>query len=220
MPASFLGLYPIVDLDALRLRAWDPLEFAADLLRTEPPILQLRAKQAGAREALRLLEALERMTRGTPTLLVANDRADLAVLSGAGAVHVGQNDLDVERVRRAAPQLRVGVSTHTSEQLERALAAKPDYVAFGPVFPTVSKERADTPVGLGALRAAALRARECQVPLVAIGGINEATLPAVGEIGAAAALIGALFPPSGRLDDVAAHVRRLRDAYESGRPEA
>ncbi|HEX9622451.1 MAG TPA: thiamine phosphate synthase, partial [Polyangiaceae bacterium] len=217
MSIPLIGLYPIVDLDALARRGWDPLEFAERLLEIEPPALQLRAKRASSRETLRLLGGLGRLTRGTRTVLVVNDRADLAVLSDAGAVHVGQDDLRLEEVRRIAPGLAVGVSTHTPEELDRALASRPDYVAFGPVFATASKERADAPVGLAGLRTATLRARAHGVPLVAIGGIDESLLAVAGELGIGAAVIGALFPASGRLEDVAARAESLKSAYASGR---
>src|SRR5262245_37247673 len=130
------GLYPIVDVGTLSARGLSIVDFAARVLAARPTLLQLRAKALGARETLELLRALAPRCGEAGTLLFANDRPDLAVLAGADGVHVGQSDLEVGEVRRFAPSLKVGVSTHSTSELEAALAQRPDYVAFGPVFAT------------------------------------------------------------------------------------
>jgi thiamine-phosphate pyrophosphorylase len=140
------GLYPIVDVDSLRGLESSPLsivEFAKRVLLARPPVLQLRAKHSGARDTLELLRALRPLCTQAGARLFANDRPDLAALAECDGVHVGQDDLPVAVVRQIAPQLLVGVSTHDLSQLMAALAEQPDYVAFGPVYGTVSKERAD-----------------------------------------------------------------------------
>jgi len=166
------GLYAIADVGSLAARLLDPLAFAAAVLAVRPAALQLRAKDLPPRETLALLRALAPMCHRAGVPLVANDRPDLAMLAGCDLVHVGQMDMPIERVRRIAPGLRVGVSTHTLEQLDAALAVKPAYVAFGPVFETRSKASPDPVVGLALLRTAAARASSVGVPLVAIGGIT------------------------------------------------
>jgi thiamine-phosphate pyrophosphorylase len=121
-----------------------------------------------------LLEAREATLRlGVP--LVVNDRPDLAVLVGADAVHVGQDDLPVEAARRFG--LPVGLSTHAPVELARAAA---DYVGVGPVFATPTKE-GRPPAGLEYVRHAAAHAR---VPWFAIGGIDEANVAGVVAAGA------------------------------------
>jgi thiamine-phosphate pyrophosphorylase len=143
-------------------------------------------------------------------LLFANDRPDLAVLAACDGVHVGQDDVPVADVRRFAPGLRVGVSTHDLVQLEQALATGPDYVAFGPVFVTVSKERPDPTVGLdGLVRAAALVAG--RIPLVAIGGITRERAPEVARVADAVAILSELVPDSG-LAGILDRVRSLARA--------
>ena len=111
-----------------------------------------------------------------------NDRADLARITGADGVHVGQEDLPVEAARRVllAGQ-SVGVSTHTRTQFEKAAATSADYLAFGPIFPTGSKERPDPVVGLAQLREMRGLTRK---PLVAIGGITLDNAASVIEAGA------------------------------------
>lgn len=211
-PGAWRGLYPIIDVDALERRGIDSVGFALRVIGTRPPLVQLRAKRASARDTLALLGALRPPTRAAGVALFANDRPDLALLAGCDGVHVGQTDLPVEDVRRVAPGLLVGVSTHDAAQLAAALDARPDYVAFGPVFATRSKAAPDPPMGLDGLSRAADAARRAGVPLVAIGGIDADTAVEVGRLGAMAAVIGALLPSSVDLDEVAVRCRALAEA--------
>ena len=209
------GLYPIVDVDSLRQLGNAPLsitDFAECVLAARPPLLQLRAKQSGARDTLELLRALRPLCARAGTRLIANDRPDLALLAECDGVHVGQNDLPLATVREIAPGLLVGVSTHDSAQLAAALAEKPDYVAFGPVFDTASKERPDPSVGLAGLAEAYAAARAAQVPLVAIGGINLARAEQVAAHCDLAAVIAALIPNPGSLAGVTEAARALHAA--------
>jgi thiamine-phosphate pyrophosphorylase len=191
------GLYAIVDTGALQARNVDPLKFAEAILASQPAALQLRAKDMPAREVLALLRALAPMCHRHRVPLVANDRADLAAFAGCDMVHVGQEDISIDLVRRLAPGLGVGVSTHNMEQLTAALATRPTYVAFGPIYATTSKASLDRPVGIAGLRDACAAARASGVPLVAIGGI---TLERVSEVAPhcdAVAVIAALIASSG-----------------------
>jgi thiamine-phosphate pyrophosphorylase len=190
------GFYAIVDAGALDRRNLDPLAFAEAVLSASPAALQLRAKNVSARETLALLRALAPMCHRAGVRLVANDRPDLAILAGCDLVHVGQDDMPIDRVRRIAPGLGVGVSTHTLEQLDAALAARPEYVAFGPVFPTTTKMNPDPVVGVAGLSAAYARARAAGVPLVAIGGITYERARGIVATTDAVAAIAALLPAS------------------------
>jgi thiamine-phosphate pyrophosphorylase len=191
------GLYAIVDVDFLRSAQVPWLDFAGEVLEARPVVLQLRAKSAGARETLERLRALKPLCARAKVPLFANDRPDLAVLAGCDGVHVGQEDLPVSEVRRFARSLRIGVSTHDLGQLETALSDKPDYVAYGPVFPTSSKKRPSPVVGLDGLRAAAERASLRAIPLVAIGGIELSRAAEVARITPLGAVISALLPDAG-----------------------
>jgi thiamine-phosphate pyrophosphorylase len=146
------GLYAIVDTKLLATRGMDPIAYAKALLEVRPAAIQLRAKEVSAREILGMLRALGPMCRQARVPLVANDRADLAALAGCECVHIGQEDLPYELVHRIAPQLGVGISTHTPEQLARALGFEPRYVAYGPVFETTTKMNAEPVVGVDGLR--------------------------------------------------------------------
>jgi thiamine-phosphate pyrophosphorylase len=200
-----IGLYPIVDLDALAHTAFDPVSFTEAVLAARPPLLQLRAKHASARETLQLLSRLLPLCARAGTSLFANDRPDLAVLAGADGVHVGQDDLGVEAVARFAPSLKIGVSTHSMAQLESALASRPSYVAFGPVFPTRSKQNPEAVTGLSALEHAADLARAHGIPLVAIGGIDLARAAELSRLGVCAAVISALVGPTLQAVEANAH---------------
>jgi thiamine-phosphate pyrophosphorylase len=205
------GLYAIVDSDFLSSRGIDLVPFAEAVLRARPALLQVRAKNEGAKNVLGWLRALRGPSRQSGTLLFANDRPDLAVLAGCDGVHVGQDDVSVADVRRFAPGLRIGISTHDAGQLAAALDEGPDYVAFGPVFATSSKAGADPVVGVDALREASLACRGRGIPLVAIGGIDVSRAAVVAAHADVAAVISALLPDEG-MSGVTARAATLQAA--------
>lgn len=189
------GLYAIADVGTLAARQLDPLAFAEAVLTVRPAALQLRAKNAPARETLALLRALAPMCHRVGVPLVANDRPDFALLAGCDLLHVGQDDTPVDRARRLAPGIGVGVSTHTVEQLDTALATRPAYVAYGPVFETTTKANPGPVVGFAGLRAAYSHALAAHVPLVAIGGISRDRARLLVGGADAIAVISELLPP-------------------------
>lgn len=207
------GLYAIVDTKLLASRKVDPIAYARALLEVRPAALQLRAKDMPAREILALLRLLGPLCRHAGVPLVANDRADLAALAGCDAVHIGQQDLPYELVHRIAPHLGVGISTHNPEQLARALASRPRYVAYGPVFETQSKALAEPVVGLEELRVASNVAREAGVPLVAIGGITLARVDELARIVDCCAVIADLFPLGATMRTVTDRARAFHAAF-------
>ncbi len=206
------GLYPIIDLDTLESRGVEPLAFAERVLAARPAFVQLRAKSLGAGATLALLRQLAPLCRVSGTALFANDRPDLALLAGADGVHVGQDDLPVAEVRRFAPGLRVGISTHDLAQLERALAERPDYVAFGPVFATPSKRNHEPVVGLTGLARAHELSLVAKVPLVAIGGIDLERAALAGVHAEVVSVIGALLPAAAGLEAVTERALALQRA--------
>jgi thiamine-phosphate pyrophosphorylase len=173
MSLVFPPLYAIIDAALLKT---SELSFAEMMAESGVELLQYRNKRASSRElfdasasiSARLSRLAERGAKG-PRFIV-NDRADIALLAKAGGVHVGQQDLGVEEARAIVGQGKwVGVSTHSLEQLDAADKTSADYIAFGPVFPTRSKENPEPVVGLDLLREARRHTRK---PLVAIGGIT------------------------------------------------
>lgn len=187
------GLYAIVDVTSAAARGVEPIAFATALAQARPAALQLRAKDLPPREFLALLRHLVPLCRRFRIPLIANDRADLAALAGCDIVHVGQEDMPIAQVRRLAPGIRIGISTHNAEQLARAVLDRPEYIAYGPVFATASKSKADPVVGLDGLAAAAARMVGAGIPLVAIGGITIARAPDIASRASAGAVIAALY---------------------------
>lgn len=213
--ARMRGLYPIVDLDSLSRNAVEPLEMAQAVLLARPAILQLRAKRQTPREVLALLRRLKPMCLAAGTLLFANDRPDLALLAGADGVHVGQDDLELADVRKLPGTLRVGLSTHDAAQLEQALSLRPDYVAFGPIFATSSKEGADPALGLAELGRAAARAREAALPLVAIGGLTLSVASELARLGVVAAVISDLLAAGHSAQHITGRARAWQRALDA-----
>jgi thiamine-phosphate pyrophosphorylase len=201
------GLYAIVDVGTLTRLHLSVVDVAGAVIEAHPAALQLRAKDLAPRETLQLLRALHPICRTAGVPLFANDRADLAALAGCEGVHVGQDDMPIATIRRMAPALLVGVSTHTPEQARRALADRPDYIAFGPIFETVSKSQPDPVVGVEALRAVAAA---CPVPVVAIGGIDLQRAPEVGRATHLGAVIAGLLPDDTGGEKLAAITERAR----------
>jgi thiamine-phosphate pyrophosphorylase len=189
------GLYAICDVDTLRARGVDVLAFSRAVLAAGPCALQLRAKSSPDEERLALLEALRPLCRAASVPLICNDRPDLARAASCDGVHLGQEDLGELHGEPPGP-LSVGVSTHTLDQLERALAIHPAYVAYGPVFSTRTKKDASPTVGIDELARANELARASGTPLVAIGGITLDTAPAVGARASAVAVISDLLGPT------------------------
>jgi thiamine-phosphate pyrophosphorylase len=153
--------YPIVDS-----AAW-----VARLVGAGARLVQLRIKDADeAGFARETRTALATCAKAGATLVV-NDAWRIAIDEGADWVHLGQDDLDtadLAAIRKAG--IKVGVSTYTESELDRGLALAPDYVALGPIFPTISKAVAVAPHGLGGL--AEWKRRVGALPLCAIGGID------------------------------------------------
>jgi thiamine-phosphate pyrophosphorylase len=146
-------------------------------------LLQLRAKTMAGGPMLELADRIQRHVSAAGALFVVNDRADIARMCRAAGVHVGQDDLAPEDVRRVVGDTAlVGLSTHNVGQLRAAASAPVDYVAVGPVYGTSSKERPDPVVGLDGVRSA--KAIVEDRPLVAIGGITLDRAPALIAAGA------------------------------------
>jgi thiamine-phosphate pyrophosphorylase len=178
-------LYPIID--ASRFEDTAAMLAAAEELRAgRVTLLQYRNKSGDSRQILEQGRALKARL-GDSVRLIMNDRADLCLAAAFDGVHVGQEDLSPEGARRViGPDLWLGVSTHSPEQLRQADATTADYLAIGPVFATSSKDKPDPVVGLEGVRRARALTRK---PLVAIGGITRTNARAVIEAGADAVAV-------------------------------
>jgi thiamine-phosphate pyrophosphorylase len=179
-------LYAIVDAAFFSTSA-EVAAFGEELVAGGCTLLQYRNKSGNARVMLDQALLLCRHSRaGVPApselKLIMNDRADLCLAAEFDGVHVGQDDLSPESVRKIIGAERwLGVSTHNPEQLREADLTSADYLAIGPVFSTLSKDKPDPVVGLDGVRRARQLTRK---PLVAIGGISRANAASVIEAGA------------------------------------
>jgi thiamine-phosphate pyrophosphorylase len=184
-------VYAILDTTALRRMEFSPVAFAAALLDGGARIVQFRHKGFWSKEMFRLAGEIAGLCREAGAAFIVNDRADYAALLDAG-VHLGQEDLLPRDARSVVGARPIGYSTHNAQQMRAAGAEPVDYVAFGPVFATGSKERPDPVTGIEGLR----RVRALtDVALVAIGGITLENAPSCWSAGAdSVAVISALIP--------------------------
>lgn len=198
-------------METLSRRGVELTAFVQELLSAGVEIVQLRDKRGSPQAVLRHAAEMTAVLAGTGCLPVMNDRADLAVLAGWRAVHVGHTDMPPEAVTRVftesvRQQVILGVSTHDEEQVRAADAGEAAYIAVGPVFATGTKADAEPVVGLEGVRRARALTRK---PIVAIGGITLENALAVRSAGAdSVAVIGGLFRPGERVSGAAAALLR------------
>lgn len=176
------GIYFITDRTFCDLSA---LEMTRVVLEAGIRVVQYREKNATRRDIYEEAVKLRELTSRCDAMLIINDHADIALAVGADGVHLGQDDLPLREARRIMGKRIVGISTHSMAEAKEAAEGGADYIGFGPVFHTTTKD-AGLPQGLDNLRSIKQNVR---VPVVAIGGISEATLAAVLEAGADAAAI-------------------------------
>ncbi len=173
------GFYAVLDRDD---------EALARALVGEARVLQVRIKPRSGpcdtADVLRIARMARRVCDAAGAALIVNDRIDIALAAEADGVHLGQGDLPLEEARRISADLWIGVSTHDLAQVRAACQGGADYLGFGPVFATTTKQRPDPVQGIAGLRAAVAEAQGR--PVVAIGGITAANVPDIYTAGAQA----------------------------------
>ena len=202
-------LYAVLDVSLCRERGRDPLAVLDGFLAGGARLIQLRDKSVSSAERLTLAGAAVARAHAAGALLIVNDRPDVAAMSGADGVHVGQEDLSVAEARAiVGAHAIVGISTHDAAQIEEAARTDASYVAVGPIYGTTTKDTGYTARGLDLVRRAAaiLGSQARPRPVVAIGGITLERAPEVIAAGAASvAVISDLLR-----EDPAVMVRRFR----------
>lgn len=195
-------LYAILDTGQSQRRSLDSVVEA--LIKGGALVVQLRAKDLAAKEYLEIARKVRALTRPAGCLFIVNDRVDIALAADADGVHLGQEDLPLNVARKLVGKDKIiGISTHDLEQANEAERGGADYIGFGPVFGTVTKDTGYAPRGIDMLRGICQAAT---IPVVAIGGISEANVQQVWQAGAqGAAMISDLM----QADDVAEKVRRI-----------
>jgi thiamine-phosphate pyrophosphorylase len=183
-------LYPIVDADVCAALGRAPADVARAFLSAGATWLQLRCKSMASGAFLDLTTLVLAEARAAGATLIVNDRADVAALSGAPGLHVGQTDLTPADARSViGPDAILGLSTHTKEQWDAAVREPISYMAIGPAFGTGTKDTGYTAVGLAVVRHAAAAAAARGLPTVAIGGITLENAASVIEAGVASVAV-------------------------------
>jgi len=198
-------IYPITNR---RLSGLSHCEQVKLLIAGGATLIQLRDKEAAPRVFFHDAREALRLARSAGARLIINDRVDVALALKADGVHLGQTDMPVAAARRLlGVNAIIGYSTHNQEQVQASLSLPIDYLAFGPIFETTSKENPDPVAGLTELAEA--KNLIGSSPLVAIGGITSTTLNRVLAAGAnSVALISALFDPAAEI------TQNLRNLHE------
>lgn len=158
----------------------DHLELTRKACQAGARIIQLRDKSAGRRQMLDIARKMRPLTRESRTLLIINDYIDIALLTGADGVHLGQDDIPIRQARHITPPgFIIGVSTHSARQAADAEQEGADYIGIGPVFATPTKE-SYIPIGLDTVKQVIQTAR---IPVVAIGGLNPDNIAPLRAVG-------------------------------------
>ena len=204
MKISLPKIYPITDR---RLSGLSHTEQTREFIEGGATLIQVREKSTDMRVFYDdVVDALDLAREHGVTLLI-NDRVDIAMVTGADGVHLGQDDLPPAKARKLlGPKAIIGLSTHNIEQVRAVLDAPIDYVAVGPIYATATKTDPDPIVGLELLQEANRIAGE--MPIVAIGGIDAGNVASVLAAGAdSAAMISELY----RVGSIASHYHELLD---------
>ena len=189
-------VYPITDT---YLSGLSHAEQVGRLIEGGATLIQLRDKQAAPRDFYREAATALQVARAHHARLIINDRVDIALALKADGVHLGQTDIPAPAARRLlGKEAIIGFSTHNPEQAGLAIELPVDYLAFGPIFETSTKENPDPVTGL--LRLQEIGKIKGHLPLVAIGGITFANAVAAFEAGAdSIAVIAQLLAESAKI---------------------
>ncbi len=188
------------------LKGRDHVEVVAAQIKGGADVIQLREKEMSKRDRLEIGLRLRKLTNREGVLFIVNDDVDLALILEADGVHLGQDDIPIRFARPLMKDKIIGVSTHSLEQINEAVASGADYIGVGPVFETVTKEDREELIGLDLL----LKIRDkCPIPYVAIGGIGKDNIRSLTGIGChRAAVISDIMLAS----DIEERCRTLRKA--------
>jgi thiamine-phosphate pyrophosphorylase len=201
-PLDIPPLYAILDPEQIAGR--DAVEVLRELLAGGARFLQLRVKALAANEFFDLARRARTETRSHGCRLIVNDRVDVALACDADGVHLGQEDLPLAVGRKLIGDKIIGISTHDLDQARDAEQNGADYIGFGPMFGTSTKDTGYAARGVEMLRQ--IRER-VNLPIVAIGGINEQNVQQVWQAGAnSAAIISDIL----RAEDIPAKMARIQ----------
>jgi thiamine-phosphate pyrophosphorylase len=201
MPLDVAPLYAILDPEQIAGR--DSRHVLDELLASGVQWLQLRVKALSPAEFFELAKRARTQTRARGCTLIISDRVDIALACDADGVHLGQDDLPLAAGRKLMGGKIIGISTHDLDQARAAERDGADYIGFGPMFGTSTKNTGYDARGVEMLQQ--IRA-DVELPIVAIGGIHEQNVRHVWQAGAnSAAIIRDIL----RADDIAGKIARI-----------
>lgn len=189
--SNLVGALPLVCLitggeatsENFESKSLEILKLIESAIIAKLPLIQIREKKLSAKLLFEIAQRATNITKGTETKLLINGRTDIAYLSGADGVHLPTDSIPREAIRESfRDKLIIGVSAHSLLEAKAAEASGADYVIFGPVFYTPSKEKFGDPQGLDKLKEVS---QNLSIPLIAIGGIDDSNYESVLQNGAA-----------------------------------
>lgn len=182
-------------------------EIVTVVLRAGVSCIQYREKDKSRRDICREALILRKLTNEFGAVLIVNDYTDIALAVNADGVHLGQSDLPIKEARKIVGEEKIiGISTHNLKQAIEAEKGGADYIGFGPVFHTKTKN-AGAPKGIAMLKEIK---KHVKIPVVAIGGINTENLKSVLDSGADAAAVSSGIIQGDIADNV---IRFLKALY-------
>ena len=192
-------------------RGRNNIEVVGEMIKAGVKVIQYREKEKKLLHKYNECMKIRAMTKEAGVTFIVNDHIDIAILVKADGVHIGQDDLPIEKVRELVGEdMIIGVSTHSPEQAEDAVRRGADYIGVGPIYRTYTKKDVCEPVGLEYL---SYVVQNLSIPYVAIGGIKQHNMYEVIECGAkciamATEIVGA--------DNIGEKIRDIKDNMRRG----
>jgi thiamine-phosphate pyrophosphorylase len=200
-----IDIYPVISSEFTN--GQDPLSVLEKIAEGGARIVQLREKNKSKQEIWELALKYRELTDRYSMLLIINDHLDIALASNADGVHLGQDDLPLEAALKIAPELIIGISTHSEQEALRACQSGAGYINIGPIFPTQTKTLSYPAIGLENLKAIASK---IEIPFTVMGGIKAANIPELKSCGASRI---AMVTEITRATDITQKVRELRELF-------
>lgn len=187
------------------------IDVVEDMIRAGVKTIQYREKEKEMGDKFEQCTKIRQMTRDAGVRFIVNDHADIALMTDADGIHIGQEDLPIEAVRQlVGDRMLIGLSTHSPSQAEAAVARGADYIGVGPIFRTFTKKDVCDPVGYAYLEYVVER---LNIPFVAIGGIKAHNVSEVAKRGAGCV---ALVTEIVGADDIAGKIKEIRNLLKKG----
>lgn len=200
-----IDIYPVISSEFCNDR--NPVDVLWQIAVGGAKIVQLREKNISKNEIYNLAEHFKKICNRFSMLLIINDHLDIAMSVGADGVHLGQDDFPPSKAKEIAPDLIIGVSTHSKEEALEAQSENAGYINIGPLFATGTKSLSMNPLGTEILNEVSPL---LSIPFTVMGGIKEKHIPELKELGAEKI---AMVTEITKVDDIAEKVRRLRKLF-------